>query len=106
MEVSIIFNAALQGRMAGAVWIVDSEENRQWFDKQTGLDAGSAVFTPEGGEVRRGAILRSIWNVQEHYPDWSRIVVIGVGTSDELSDELRNEGNLIVTEQGFALIRK
>lgn len=105
MEVSIIFDAAFQGHEAGAVWIVDTAENRRWFDKQADLDAGSAVFAPEGGKVGREAILRSIWNVQEHYPDWSQIIVTGVPTTIELSDDLRDEGSLIATKQGFALLR-
>ena len=87
------------------MWIVDSAENRRWFDKQSGLDAGSAVFAPEGGKVGRGSILRSIWNVQEHYPNWSRIIVTGVPAINELPDELRDEGTLVVTERGFALVR-
>ncbi|MBB5714179.1 hypothetical protein [Sphingomonas aerophila] len=105
MEVSIIFDAAFQGQATGAVWIMDTDENRRWFDRQSDLDAGSAVFTPEGGELSRGAILRSIWNVQEHYPDWSRIIVAGAPSINELKDELRDEGNLTMTEQGFVLVR-
>lgn len=105
MQVSIIFDAAFGSHAAGAVWIVDSPENRRWFDKQFDLDARSAVFTLEGGMVGREAISRSIWNVQEHYPDWSRIFVIGVPTNIELSDDLRDEGNVIATKQGFVLAR-
>jgi len=105
MEVSIIFDAAFQGHTTGAVWIVDTAENRRWFDKQADLDAGSAVFTPEGGKVGREAILRSIWNVQEHYPDWLQIIVTGVSPTIELSDDLRDEGNVIATKQGFAVAR-
>ncbi|MDY0960455.1 hypothetical protein SOM26_17380 [Sphingomonas sp. CFBP8993] len=105
MVVSIIFDAAFERHAAGAVWIVDTAENRRWFDKQDDLDAGSAVFIPEGGKVGREAILRSIWNVQEHYPDWSQIFVIGVPTGIELSDDLRDEDNVMATKQGFALAR-
>lgn len=105
MDVSIIFDTAFRGHTAGAVWIVNTAENRRWFDKQADLDVGSAVFIPEGGKVGRDAILRSIWNVQEHYPDWSQIIVIGVPTTIELLDDLRDEGNVIATRQGFALAR-
>ncbi|WP_428970384.1 hypothetical protein ACQR50_07220 [Sphingomonas sp. Xoc002] len=105
MQVSIIFDAAFRSYAAGAVWIVDTAENRRWFDKQVDLDARSAVFNLEGGMVGREAILRSIWNVQEHYTDWSQIFVIGVPTNIELSDDLRDEGKVIATKQGFALAR-
>lgn len=105
MDILIIFDTAFQGKAAGAVWIVESDENRRWFEKQTDLDAGSAVFTPEGGEIGRDAVLRAIWNVQEHYPDWSRIRVNGVALTHELSGELRDEGNAMETDLGFSLAR-
>ncbi|MBB3909626.1 hypothetical protein [Sphingomonas desiccabilis] len=104
-EISIIFEPAFQGQKAGAVWIVESDENRRWFKKQSDLDAGSALFAPEGKEIGHGAILRSVWNVQEHYADWSRITVSGVVLTNELARELRDEGNIVGTEEGFALVR-
>lgn len=105
MEISIIFDTAFQGQAAGAVWIVESEENRWWFERQTNLDDWSAVFTPDGGEIGRAAIVRSVWNVQEHYPDWSRIDVCGVALTDEVSNDLRIEGKVIETGEGFSLAR-
>jgi hypothetical protein len=105
MEISIIFDTAFQNQRAGAIWIVESGGNRRWFEQQSDLDAGSAIFTPEGGEIGHEAILRSVWNVQEHYPDWSRITVNGVVLTNELSRELRDEGDMVGTEEGFALVR-
>lgn len=105
MEISIIFDTAFRGEAAGAVWIVESAENRQWFEQQPALDEWSAVFTPEGGAIGRDAILRSIWNVQEHYPEWSRISVLGAALTDELSTDLLDEGAVFETEQGFSLAR-
>ena len=105
MEISVIFDIAFQGRASGAVWIVESDDNRRWFERQAGLDAESAVFTPERGKIGREAILRAIWNVQEHYPNWSRISVSGVVLTHELSSGLRDEGSTMDTEQGFTLTR-
>jgi hypothetical protein len=105
MEISVIFDIAFQGRASGAVWIVESDNNRRWFERQPDLDAESAVFTPERGEIGREAILRAIWNVQEHCPDWSRISVSGAILTHELSTELRDEGSTMDTEQGFTLTR-
>jgi hypothetical protein len=105
MEISIIFDTAFQGDAAGAVWIVESPQNRQWFEQQAALDEWSAVFTPEGGAIGRAAILRSIWNVQERYPEWSRITVSGVALTDDLTADLVDEGAVIKTEQGFSLAR-
>ncbi len=63
------------------------------------------MFTPEGGEIGRDAILRSIWNVQEHYPRWSRINVSGVSLTSDLAATLHDEGTVAVTDQGFSLAR-
>jgi hypothetical protein len=105
MKISIIFDPTFQGQTTSAVWIIESDENRRWFERQTHLDEGSAIFTPEGAEVGRAAILRSVWNVQEHYPNWSQIDVIGVVFAGELSSDLRNEGRIIETDMGFSLVR-
>jgi hypothetical protein len=105
MEITIIFDTTFNGQATGAVWIVESTENRRWFEKQTNLDVWSAVFTPEGGEIGRSAILRSIWNVQEHYPEWSRIELLGTRLTEELSNDLAGEGTVKEGENGFSLIR-
>ncbi|MCJ9693052.1 MULTISPECIES: hypothetical protein [Rhizobium] len=106
MEIAIIFEPEFQGDARSAVWIVESPENRKWFAEQTDLDTGSAIFAPEGGEIGRAAILRSIWNVQEHYPNWSQINVSGVSLTDELSTVLCDEGTLRESNEGFSLARK
>jgi hypothetical protein len=105
MEISIIFDTAYQGKITGAVWIVESDENRRRFERQTNLDDRSALFTPEGSEIGRAAILRSIWNVQEHYPEWSRIDVHGSKLTGDLANELRGEGAVTETDEGFSLAR-
>lgn len=63
------------------------------------------MFTPEGGEIGRAAVLRSIWNVKEHYPEWSRIDLTGVALTKELSADLREEGTALKNAEGFSLIR-
>jgi hypothetical protein len=80
-----LFRGAPQAQCGS--WIVP---NRQWFNKHSDLDAGSAVFTPEGGEVGLNAISRATRNVQEHYPHWSQIIVTGVPTTIELPEDLRD----------------
>jgi hypothetical protein len=105
LEIAIVFGSASQTNARGAVWIVDSPENRDWFAQQEGLDGGSALFTPEGGEIGQAAILRSIWNVQEHYPQWSRINVSGVSITPDLTAALQDEGAVGAIDQGFSLTR-
>ncbi len=105
MEITIIFDFAFNGRAEGAVWIVQSDENRRWFDNQHELDAESAIFTLEGGELGHDAILRAIWNVQEHYPHWTRIRIRDVVLTSPISHALRDEGVIIEMERGFALVR-
>ncbi|MGK2911495.1 MAG: hypothetical protein ACSLE1_17085 [Sphingobium sp.] len=105
MKISVIFDLTFQGTASGAIWIVESDENRRWFNRQEELDEWSAVFTPEGGEVGRTAIMRTIWNVQEHYPKWSEIAVSGVSLTSDISSDLKEEGGIRENEQGFSLIR-
>jgi hypothetical protein len=105
MEIAIVFEAAFQGEAGCSVWIVESPKNRDWFAHQAGLDKGSALFTPEGGVVGRAAVVRSIWNVQEHYPRWSKITVVGVLFTPDLEAALCDEGLITVTNQGFSLAR-
>ena len=105
MKVSIIFDPAFQGIADGAVWIIETPENRQWFERQNGLDKSSAVFTPENGRVGPVAVMRSVWNVQEHYPEWSEINVSGVPLTTELAGDLVSEGIVTGNENGFALKR-
>lgn len=105
MEISIIFDTVFRGQATHAVWIVESAENRAWFERQSGLDSLSAVFTPEGGEIGRTAVLHSIWNVKEHYPEWSRIKVMGVALTEELAADLCEEGTALGNADGFSLIR-
>jgi len=105
MRVSIIFDPSFQGTAGGAVWIVESATNRQWFERKQDLDQQSAVFTPEGGTVGPSAIVRSIWNAQEHYPEWSEITVSGVPLTTDMSAELEGEGVVRETESGFSLAR-
>lgn len=105
MEIAIIFHTASRADACGAVWVVDSAENRIWFARQEGLDEGSAVFKPEGGEIGPAAVLRAIWDVEEHYPDWSRINVSGTSLSPDLLTALRDEGTVETTDHGFSLAR-
>ena len=106
VEISIIFDTAYQGNANGAVWLVESDENRLWFDQRTDLDEWSALFTPEGNKIGDAAVLRSIWNVQEHYPEWARIDVLGVTLTDSLSGDLSDEGSLAKEAEGFSLNRR
>jgi hypothetical protein len=105
MEISIVFDTAFKGSAAGAVWIVESVNNRQWFERQSVLDEGSAVFMPANGEIGLAAIRRAIWNVQEHYPEWSLITVSGVSLTADLARGFREEGHLAQIDQGFTLTK-
>ena len=105
MQIEIVFEKAFQGALGGAVWIVESPENRSWFAQQTALESRSALFRPESCEGSSGAALRCIWNVQEHYPEWARIAVSGVSLTSHLTEALHAEGMTAVSDKGFSLIR-
>ncbi len=98
MDVTVIFDPAYDGEASGAVWIVESPMNRLWFDRsRKHLDDSSAVFFGEGGSITDGAIRRVIWNLDDHYPAWRRIDLIGAPeVSGELLADLAAE-NLTVT---------
>ncbi|MCH4090324.1 hypothetical protein [Acetobacter sp.] len=105
MDVSIIFETVFQGSSVGSVWIVESPENRRWFERQTGLDGESALFTFRNSENVSDMVLGAIWNVQEHYPEWSQITVIGMSLTPDLVKALRDETRVTATSKGFSLSR-
>jgi hypothetical protein len=69
-----------------AVWIIDSVENRRWFETLAGqIDPNSAVFSEDSHP------LTILWNVFEHHPNWTEIVVHGEGLSSEIMDGISSE---------------
>ncbi|PXA98078.1 hypothetical protein DMC47_10465 [Nostoc sp. 3335mG] len=107
MDVTVIFDPTYDGEATGAVWIVESSMNRLWFDRsRKHLDDSSAVFSVGGGAITDGVIQRVIWNLDDHYPAWRRIDLIGAPeVSGELAD-LAAEGLTVTGIDGRSTISR
>lgn len=93
MQVLVAFDPAYAGPSSEAIWVIDTPENRAWFEHQSArLDANSAIFE---NDVPPLAI---IWNVLDHHPQWSEIVVKGAPLTPEIEQAVRFDG--IVASRG------
>lgn len=108
MDVTLIFDQAYDGEASGAVWIVESPMNRVWFDRsRKHLDDSSTVFCAEGGAITDVAIQRVIWSLDDHYPAWRRIDVIGAPeVSGELLADLAAAGLTVTGIDGRSIISR
>ena len=86
MRVLVTFDPAYSGPPADAVWIVDTPDNRVWFEQQaTGIDANSALFD---GKV---SPLTTIWNVFDHHPQWTEVIIAGAPLTPEVEEAVRSD---------------
>lgn len=88
MKVLIEFESVPGGASYDAVWIIDTPENRAWFERQVGrIDANSAVFK-DGSDP-----LAIIWNVFEHHPNWAEILVRGAALTPAIEGAVRPDAS-------------
>lgn len=101
MNVLVVFEPAYAGSPCDAVWIVDSPENRAWFERHSmHIDQNSAVFNPAS------APLNILWNVLEHHPAWTEINVTGEQMTREIASGIADEASILnETREGFSLKR-
>jgi hypothetical protein len=93
MQVLVAFDPAYAGPPSKAVWIIDTPKNRAWFEHQAGrVDANSAIFDDNMPP------LAIIWNVLDHHPNWSEIVVRGAPLTSEIEQAVCHDG--IVASRG------
>ncbi len=84
MKVLVEFGRTYAGPPLDAVWIIDTPENRAWFEKHVdSIDPWSAVFDEDVEP------LTAIWHVLDHHPEWTEIVVRGAGLTPELKRGLQ-----------------
>ena len=102
MQVLVIFEQAYTGDPLDAVWIIGSPENRRWFNRHLeGIDPNSAVFSPSREPIH------IIWQVLEHHPTWTEVVITGMAPNSELTDALRSDTVLHLNHgDGFRLKRR
>ncbi|QXQ05917.1 hypothetical protein KX816_17175 [Sphingosinicellaceae bacterium] len=101
MEVLIIFETAYSASPSDAVWIVDTDHNRAWFEAcASSIGQNSAVFNLGSDPVDM------LWTVFEHHPAWTSIVVTGVKLTPEIASGVASKA-VIKAEgmDGFSLIR-
>ncbi len=90
MEVLVQFGSPYAGQPSQAVWIIDTPENRAWFEKQVGhIDQNSAVFNETNDP------LTIIWQVFDHHPDWTEIMVKGATLTAEIRQDLAADVEVI-----------
>ncbi|WP_334186296.1 hypothetical protein [Novosphingobium sp.] len=101
MNVLVVFEPAYAGSTCDAVWIVDSPENRAWFERHSlHIDQNSAVFNPASDP------LNILWNVFEHHPGWTEINVMGEQITGEIASGIAEEASIqSETDEGFSLKR-
>ena len=101
MEVMLQFEPAFAGTPSDAVWISDTPENRTWFEMQVGrIDANSALFDP-GSDP-----LTIIWQIFDHHPNWSEIIVHGTALTPEIERSVQPDASAVEAgPNGFRLVR-
>ena len=106
MDVYAIFDCEFSGQSGGAVWIADSPVNRDWFERnEATLSPNSALFFVDRYESVQIALCHMIWGIDEHFPDWQRILVIEVDPAIPVPTEILNEGRWEIVQDGLALHR-
>lgn len=103
MNILAIFDDEFYGDASGAVWLIDTVQNRKWFEQKVGLDPKSALFAAERYDHQDKALCHMIWGIQDHYPDWERISVLGFKLNASVGDTLRDDGRIEAAENGFVL---
>lgn len=101
MNVLVIFEPAYAGGASDAVWIIESLDNRAWFEQHSArIDQNSAVFNPVSDP------LNILWNVFEHHPAWTEIEVRGVQMTRDIASGVAYEASInSETPDGFSLKR-
>jgi hypothetical protein len=105
MDISIIFDLAFTGEANRVAWIIDTPQNRDWFERQTNLNAASAIFSTDRYPALKTAAVQMVWNAQQHSPAWTKVDVIGVPLTDQIAADLDGEGCVTATATGFQINR-
>lgn len=100
MKVLVLFDPHYNGDPADAVWIIESAENRKWFEAHAqSFDQNSAVFK---ADIDLITILSDVF---EHHPMWTEIDVQGQSLTKEVADDIASDAVATIAEEGFRLSR-
>ena len=104
MKVSAIFDYEYDGLASGAVWIVDSEQNREWFNRRFDkLDSSSAIFFRDKRKSIAEVLYQLVGNIVDHHPEWTSISVSGLKIADLAGDDYLRDFEIEEAENGFVL---
>ena len=79
MNVLAIFDYEFSAHASGAVWIVDSENNRVWFSRSADeLDPNSAIFYRDKRSTVAETLYQVVENITDHHPEWTSVSVLGL----------------------------
>jgi len=106
MKISAIFQPEYTGDVTGAVWIIASDANKQWFEQRSDLDPESALFHAEKHDTQEDAVCHLVWGIQEHFLNWETIAVIGLQLTRSLGDVLHKDGRTTSKYDGFILSKE
>ncbi|MEQ8293435.1 MAG: hypothetical protein RIA08_14615 [Roseovarius sp.] len=106
MDIHAIFDENFSGPPAEAAWIVESAANREWFAAAKGqLHPDSAIFSLEQYRSVETALCHVVWGIEEHFPKWRRIIVLGLAPTFSVPMEIEREGRWERRTDGFVLYR-
>ncbi|WP_299622693.1 hypothetical protein [uncultured Tateyamaria sp.] len=101
MDVSAIFEKDFRGEINGAIWLVDTPENRSRFEKACGLDPNSALFSINDFNTLQSGVVEKVWSIHDHYPDLDSITFIGIELSASTAKELEDDYVFEEIKDGF-----
>ena len=101
MRVSAIFDKDYEGALSGAVWLLDTPENRNRFEGSSDLDRNSALFSSTNFHRSPSALIELIWTIHDHFPELKSITVIGVKAGPLIARKLETDYAIEETIEGF-----
>lgn len=101
MVVSVIFDKDFRGELSGAVWLLDTPENRIQFEKSNDLDPNSALFSGSDFSNSRYELAQLFGSIHDHYPDLEGIAVVGIKLNTLIASELWDDYVVEEREDGF-----
>jgi hypothetical protein len=106
MDIHAIFDENYSGPLVEAVWIVESAANQAWFAAAKGrIGPNSAIFSLDRYRSVESALCHVVWGIEEHFPQWRRIIVLGLTSTFPVPAELEREGRCEKRMDGFVLHR-
>ena len=106
MDIHAIFDENYSGPLVEAAWIVESAANREWFAAAKGrIGPNSAIFSLDRYRSVETALCHVVWGIEEHFPQWRRIIVLGLTSTISVPAELEREGRWEKRTDGFVLYR-